>query len=714
MMFGSSDMLAAELRLRSLIDNVLDVILVVDHLGVIGFQSPSTQQVLGYAHESLVGRKLASYIHPDDNRAIAQVLQHPASGPEKIQKAELRFLHGNGAWHILECAAKSFIEEGLPRIVINARDITDRRLAEKQLRESRERYELAVAATNDGLWDWSLERGEVYYSTRWKRMLGLRDDEVGNSEDDWFRLIHPAEMEAVRSDFYRHIEGHTPQFRSEHRVRHADGTYRYMVSRGLAVRDSGGKALRIVVAQSDITDQKITQEQLLHDALHDKLTGLPNRALLIDRLEHAIGCVSRRPGYEFAVLFLDLDRFKIVNDSLGHTIGDGLLVEVTRRLKRIVRSNDTFARLGGDEFTILMDDIAGVEDATRLADRVQEELSVPFVLEGHEVFPTVSIGIALSKTGYQRAAEVLRDADIAMYRAKASGKACYEVFDRTMHQKAMTLLWMEADIRRALDRNEWELHYQPIVSLRNGSLAGFEALARWHHPERGMIPPSEFIPIAEETGLIVLLGEWVLREACRQMGEWNGRLRQLGAEPLVVAVNISSKQFSQPGLVDKVRGTLESLEFEARYLKLEITESVIMENALSAAEMLRQLQELNVQLSIDDFGTGYSSLSSLQQFPLHTLKIDRSFVERLDTESGSSAIIRTIVSLANNLGMDVVAEGIETESQLAKLMTLGCDYGQGYFFSRPLKMQDVDSLLEDGAAGWPLPPVTQANAAIHA
>lgn len=580
------------------------------------------------------------------------------------------------------------------------KEIAERQQVEAALRVSEERYALAVCGAKDGLWDWNLKTNEVYFSSRWKSMLGYEESEVANNSEQWFKHVHPEDIERVKLEMAMHLEGLAPHFESEYRILHEDGTYRWMLSRGLAVRDANGKAYRMAGCQTDITQRKVAEEQLLHDAFHDALTGLPNRALFMNRLGHTVERAKRHEDYLFAVLFVDLDRFKIVNDSLGHMSGDQLLLAFVQRLERCLRAGDTVARFGGDEFAVLLEDIKDISDATKVAERIQAELTLPFNLSGHEVFTTASIGIVLSTTGYERLEDLLRDADIAMYRAKAQGKACHQVFDKTMHIRAVTLLQLENDLRRAIVRAEagvleeaespkemsleFQVHYQPIVSLSTGKIKGFEALLRWLHPERGFVSPTEFIPIAEETGLIVPLGYWVLREACRQTRIWQERFPT--DPPLTISVNLSSKQFSQPDLIKQIDQILRSTSLDACCLKLEITESAIMENAEAAAAMLLQLRILGVELYVDDFGTGYSSLSYLQRFPVDALKIDRSFISNMGVQGEDSEIVQTIVTLARKLGIEVVAEGVETAEQLAHLKTLGCTdgQGQGYFFSKPL------------------------------
>jgi diguanylate cyclase (GGDEF)-like protein/PAS domain S-box-containing protein len=581
-------------------------------------------------------------------------------------------------------------------------DITDRLEVEEALRESQERYALAVQGANDGLWDWNLRTDEIYFSPRWKEMLGYRDGEIGDRPSEWFDRVHPEELDWLKAQLAAHLDGLTLHFEIEHRMQHKDGSYRWMLSRGLAVRDQAQTAYRMAGSQTDITKRKLAEEQLLHDALHDGLTGLSNRALFLDRLGQAIERAKRQQGYQFAVLFLDLDRFKVVNDSLGHSVGDQLLVAIARRLEGSIKFSDTLARLGEDEFTILIEEIKDVSDATRLAERIHLDLQSPFTLNGQDVFTTASIGIALNDPKYDRPEDVLRNADTAMYRAKALGRARHELFDTAMHDRAVALLQLETDLRRAIAVNdlgvscqEFQMRYQPIVNLKTGKVSGFESLVRWRHPIRGWISPGAFIPVAEETGLIVPLGQWILKEACHQLKQWQ---HELPAHlPLSVSVNLSTRQFAQPDLLEQVSQILHDVELAKGQLKLnlklEITESAIMENPEAATELLKQFKALGVQLMIDDFGTGYSSLSYLQRFPFDMVKIDQSFVGRLGTDEDSEEIVRAIVTLAHNLGMEIVAEGVETADHCNQLRSLNAEYGQGYFFAKPLTAKDVASFL---------------------
>jgi diguanylate cyclase (GGDEF)-like protein/PAS domain S-box-containing protein len=519
---------------------------------------------------------------------------------------------------------------------------------------------------------------------------------VGYSEEELvgmnFRdITHPDDLKDFLGYVCQVLDGKLLTRQMEKRYLHKNGQGVWVSASISIVRDSQGKPLHLVFQIQDVTVRKGAEERLLHDAFHDGLTGLPNRAFFIERLTVAVGNLNESANNSLAVLFLDLDRFKVINDSIGHMIGDQLLVGIARKLQESVRPGDTVARLGGDEFTILLDGIRNRGEALEVAERIQKQVSQPFNLSGYETFTTVSIGIAFSNSNQDRPDDLLRDADTAMYQAKSLGKARYAIFDKTMHARAMSLLQLETDMRRAIDREEFVIHYQPIVSLETGRLSGFEALVRWRHPERGPILPEDFIAVAEETGFILPIGEWVLRQACEQMRRWQ-ELVPLCAD-LSISINISNRQFAHPELLDNIMQILKATNLDPRSLKLEITESVMMENIEVARGVLKQLQAIGVEFSIDDFGTGYSSLSCLHQLPINTLKIDRSFVRRIGENSENKEIVRTIITLAQSLGMGVIAEGIETKEQLERLRELKCPNGQGYLFSKPIDAETAENLI---------------------
>jgi diguanylate cyclase (GGDEF)-like protein/PAS domain S-box-containing protein len=596
----------------------------------------------------------------------------------------------------LQAGADDYLEAPYDpmRFVAKVARLSERARFEGALRESEQRYALAAQGANDGLWDWDLKTGRVYYSARWKAMLGCGEGEVGESPEEWMRRVHPDDAAALRAALEAHVEGRSPHFESEHRMLHRDGGYRWMLSRGIVVRDKEGRASRMAGSQTDITDRKRAEERLIHDAFHDALTGLPNRALFMDRLGQAVERYRRNREQAFAVIFLDLDRFKIVNDSLGHTAGDRLLVEVGHRLAACARAGDTVARLGGDEFTILLEGARDAHAAVHMAERVQKHLARPCDLGGHQLSTSASIGIALSGIGESRAEDILRDANIAMHRAKSAGKARHQVFDAVMHSQAIEILRVETELRRAVAGGEMIVCYQPIVSLRDGRVSGVEALVRWQHPERGLVFPEKFLATAEETGLIIEIDRLVLDEACRRASDW----RRRGAAGPSVAVNLSAKHFSAPDLVERVGETLARHRLAPSALKLEITEGVLMSDSEAVKATLTKLREAGVDLYLDDFGTGYSSLSYLHRFPLTALKIDRSFIARIGPKGEQSELARAIVMMALSLKLSVIAEGIETDSQLAYLCAMGCELGQGNLFSRPASAADVEAMLQNSFA----------------
>lgn len=520
-------------------------------------------------------------------------------------------------------------------------------------------------------------------------LLGYSDEELlAKSFDD---ISHPDDAAATFLQMEKLLEGRLPSYQAEQRFTHKLGHLVWMLVNVSMVRDSKENPSYLIFQFQDITGHKKEEERLVHNVFHDALTGLPNRALLMDRLRLATERARRRKDQVFAVLFLDLDGFKAINDSMGHIMGDQLLIEVARRLTTCLRTTDTIARLGGDEFTILLEDLNDERESLRIVERLQKEFATPFRLGTSDILVTASIGVVSSGLSYQSPEELLRDADTAMYAAKSSGKARYKVFDREQHAPAHDVVNLKDDLEKAVERGELVAYYQPIVSLETGKLTSFEALARWRHPQRGLILPSDFIPLSEETGAIVQIGSWILREACLQLKRWHEKFPFQTS--LAVTVNLSSKQFMQANLIDQVIEILQETHVDPRTLKLEITESAVMENIGTATIVLQQLRALGIELSVDDFGTGYSSLSYLHRLPINSLKIDKSFIKGMVEKRDHAEIVKTILTLARSLGIRVVAEGVETLEQLVELRSLKCDAGQGYLFSKPAEAETAEILL---------------------
>jgi diguanylate cyclase (GGDEF)-like protein/PAS domain S-box-containing protein len=572
------------------------------------------------------------------------------------------------------------------------------------LRESEQRFRSAF--------DHAAGMGLVAPDGRWIQVNKSLCDMLGFSEAELLlgtfqRITHPEDLSLLLEQLNKLREGTISSLQLEQRFFHKSGQIRWVLLSVATIKDTQSHAANLIFQMQDIGDRKQAEKKLVHDAFHDALTGLPNRMFFMDQLKQSVQRVKRQQQAPFAVLFLDFDRFKIINDSLGHMVGDQLLIAIANKLRANVRPGDTVARLGGDEFTILLDSLKSPDDAIDMARRLLSNLSEHYKLPDREVLITASIGIALSTNGYEHAEEVLRDADTAMYQAKSLGRARYEVFDQGMHAKAPDLVEIETDLWRALERDELTLDYQPIVSLRTGAIAGFEALLRWMHPSRGMVSPLEFISVAEETGLIIPIGQWVLNQACRQTREWQKRYPQ--KPPLQISVNLSPKQFMQRDLIDQISLALDSGGLSPRSLKVEITEGMVMQNVESTMQMLGQLQALGIAISLDDFGTGYSSLSYLHRFPISTLKIDQSFVSSMSNNQESLEIVRTILGLARNLKMEVIAEGVETLEQAVELRAMNCDYGQGYYFSKALNANSAVRFLSSDSINTISAPITTGN-----
>lgn len=568
----------------------------------------------------------------------------------------------------------------------------ERKQGEDALRRSQERFELVTRATSDAIWDWNLETNELWWNEGFQKLFGYSGDEVSSDVESWKSRLHPDDLDRVVTDLSRHINSGKNHWADEYRFQREDGTYAFVIDRGYVVHDPKGKPVRMLGSMMDVSERKLLEEQLTHQALHDPLTKIANRVLFRDRVDHALS-KQRRDSTSLAVLFLDLDNFKSVNDSIGHGAGDKLLIAVAQRLQDSLRSSDTAARLGGDEFAVLVESVRNSEEAIMIAERVKSVFKQPFVIDGKEVFMATSIGIAQSGDEAATADDLLRNADLAMYRAKNDGKGNYVVFEPRMHEALMERLELEDDLRLAIENHEFTIHYQPIVDLGSTEMLGMEALVRWNHPRYGMLAPMKFIPLAEETSLIVPLGEWILGEACRQTKEWCDKFDP--ALNISVTVNISIRQFQQKELVEIIRCALETSGLRPNSLILEITESFMMQETESTITKLQELKKLGIRLAIDDFGTGYSSLSYLQRFPIDILKIDKSFVDKIGNGEEGRAVARAIIMMGDSLHLKTIAEGIERPEQIAALQTLGCEAGQGFHFAHPLTPSAMERFLSE-------------------
>jgi diguanylate cyclase (GGDEF)-like protein/PAS domain S-box-containing protein len=669
-------------RYRLLVERSLAGMYVIEGKRFV-YVNPRFAEMFGYSVEEILrGITPAQLVHESSRSLVDESLRRRFEGEATSDHYSFRGQKKDGSLLDVETLGARALIEGKTLVVGTVLDVTERRRADDAIRESEERYALAAQGASDGLWDWDLRAKSIYFSDRWRAQIGLMAGDARESTPDaWLLRVHADDRARLVAEIGQHLEGRTPHVECEYRLRHEDGSFRWMLARGMAVRDTSGAAYRMAGSQTDITERKRSDEKLAHDALHDALTSLPNRSLFMDRLSQAMAFQRRRADSRYACVFLDLDRFKTVNESQGHFFGDRLLASVGRRLLASVRPGDTVARLGGDEFCILFEEFADDGEPLKMVERLQKELLAAHDLDGTEVFAQASAGIALGHRGYARPEEILRDAEIAMYRAKEQARGSAIVFQASMHKRARALLQMETDLRRALERGELRLVYQPVISLATGQLAGCEALCTWDHPVHGNVRPTEFIPIAEETGLIVPIGAWALREACRAAVEF-GAL-DASANRLTVAVNLSARQLV-PELFEQVRAALGESGLAPERLQLEITESLLIEHIGPAAPVLAQLKSQHVHLLLDDFGTGYSSLGYLHDFRFDSLKIDRSFVARAGMGK-QAELLHTIVSLARTLGMEVVAEGVETAAQAMQLQQLGAQFAQGFFFSRAIE-----------------------------
>ncbi|PIE81465.1 MAG: hypothetical protein CSA11_03770 [Chloroflexi bacterium] len=576
-------------------------------------------------------------------------------------------------------------------------EIADRRRAELALRESEERYNLAARGANDGLWDWNLQSDKIYFSPRWKELLGYEEDEIGNMPEDWFRLVHPDDLHSLKTNIRKHVtQKRATHLEHEYRVSHQDGTYCWMLCRGLAVFNEKGDVYRLVGSQTDITSRRKAEQQLRYDALHDALTDLPNRNSLIHHTRRVLERARRDPDYLFAVLLLNLDRFRMINDNMGRQVGDELIIIISQRIKACLRPGDMLARQDGDEFAVLLDGLQDENEAVHIVKQIQKKVSKPINLTEKEVSMTTSVGIALNRvesqqSDYMTPEDLLRNAAIAMNQAKLLDLTRYAIFDFSMRTRALARFEIETGLQQAFDQQAFIVLYQPIVSLVSNRIVSVEALLRWEHPQLGFISPEIFIPVAEETGLIIPISEWLLNTVCTQIKAWH----DAGCAPSSTAVNISIRQFQDVNLSSLIMKILEKTGLNADMLKFEITESAIMEDSNLSQKILTELKDLGLHIAIDDFGTGYSSLSRLQSLPVDTLKIDQSFVKKMITNSNVAMIVTSTITMAHNLGIKVIAEGVEAEEQLCFLQLQHCDEVQGYFFSQPLSARQTTKILQE-------------------
>jgi diguanylate cyclase (GGDEF)-like protein/PAS domain S-box-containing protein len=680
----------SEARFRYMANSAPVLLWMTDPEGHCNFFNQYWLDFRGRSLEEELGEGWLQGLHSDDREAYIAHYQQAFQAQESFH-SEYRLMDAKGVYHwILEMGKPRYSPEGkFMGMIGSSLDISDRKQAEQELQAREKQFRLIFELAPAGMSIMSIEGKFLNVNQSLCHLLGYSATEL--LERNWMDITHPDDLPANQNLVAKIIRGELAYAQFEKRYITRSGATLHTVVNITLMRDREDQPVHLIVQVIDITDQKRAEEQLIHDATHDGLTGLVNRGCLLDRLRLTLKLAERYSSYRFAVLLVDLDRFKRVNESLGPVIGDQLLIAVANVLIRCVGTSDTVARLGGDEFAILIEDIDDIQDAIRVAERIQSDLSLPFKLVGHDVITTASIGLVLSTPDYEHGSELLRDADIAMYRAKENGRNRYEIFNKVMHAKALQLLKLEADLQRAIAQDEFVAHYQPIVSLKTGKLAGFEALIRWQHPERGMVPPTEFIPLAEDNGMIVAIGEWILRAACTHLRAWQQEFTS--AQNLRISVNLAGRQLQADTLLSQIDQVLADTGLAGADLKLELTESMLMDNSAAIVSRLHQLKERRIQLSIDDFGTGFSSLNYLHQFPIDTLKIDRSFVDQMDANREHSGIVQAIVNMAHALNMNAIAEGIEQRSQIQQLQALGCEMGQGYFFAKPLPESEVRSLL---------------------
>ncbi len=691
---------ASEGRFEALVHEASDIIVVADNAGRLKYVSPAFDRILGASVTDFRYRSAAELLHPEDLAAIQGRAGEIREAAGQGMRAELRLRHADGTWRWFEVKVTNHLEN--PKvlgIVGNLHDITERKQAEDALQEAHERFRSAFENAPIGMAMTDLKGHILRANSAHGRIVGRTASELcGMSVHD---VTQVADRESSKAEMARLVASDSDGYRIENRCVHADGRDVWVSVSVSCVRDHDGNPLYLIAQIEDVTERRALRERLAYAAIHDPLTTLPNRVLFMDRLEVALSR-STRFRRRSAVIFLDLDHFKLVNDSMGHTAGDELLQAVAQRLRATLRPGDTVARFGGDEFVVLCEEIADEAAALEVADRLSEALAPSVDLAEGEVFVTASQGVALSGGTSDSASGLLRDADTAMYMAKERGRSRTELFDVERHAMVIEQMHTRSQLHRALERGEFEVYYQPIVDLQSGRLAGVEALLRWQHPERGLLLPGDFLSMAEESGLIVPMGAWVLEEACRQHVRWQQERTQRGAArlPIGVSVNLSPRQLAHPALIDQVRDVVRSSTIDPSALWLEITEGALATDAESTLRVLRGLRELGVRLSIDDFGSGYASLGYLKSFPVETVKIDRGFIEGIGRGTPDTTIVRSVVNLARSLGLHCVAEGVELPSQLHELRALGCGFAQGFLLGVPLPAGAVGEVLSDDLSAW--------------
>jgi len=550
--------------------------------------------------------------------------------------------------------------------------------------------QLSIEGTSEGVWQWDLQTNVFRKSPGWAEILGSEPSDIGDDVRDWFALVHPYYLSGLRMDLAAHLQGKSERFECEYRIRHRDGTYRWVLCRGRVIEDDQGEAIAIAGVQTDVTRLIEVENRLIEEALHDRLTGLPNRGFFTAQLAQAIEAARTSPIFQFAVLFLDLDRFKEINDTLGHLIGDKLLAATAKRLRECVRPEDCVARFGGDEFIVLLERVDDFDEAQTVAARIGEALAEPFELEGHSVVTSASIGIVLSSSQFDDAEDLVRNADLAMYAAKAAGKGRSRVYDRTMYERTRRRWNLENDLRRAIEREELLLHYQPQICLKSGKILGAEALLRWNGPDGEKVGPAEFIPLAERSDLILDLGEWVLRRACAEALSWNRGMQRAAPR---VSVNVSGRQLKEPGFSELVERVLSDTGLDPKNLELELTETVMIDSLNESPAVVAGLSRMGIGIALDDFGTGYSSISYLTKLKASVIKLDRSFINDVSRKRLDAALVTGVIGLAHGLGLTVIAEGVEEEPQIEFLQSNRCDLVQGYLTGRPMSEDSFHQLL---------------------